>query len=117
MAIIWRRVSPAGEESLTSWEPSSHENLHQRFGAEIFVVTFKNNVADFEEFGNFFVFFVHDSVEDLVDWVEDVLNESTFGGSLGSALHPLFTFGIIKVITPETFHEFWDFDTEFLGVH
>jgi len=105
------------KEGVTSWQPGSHESLHEWLTLEVLVVTLQLDTSRDGKLGNLLVLLVHDSVEHSVDWVHDELDEGSLFGAVLLALHPLLGLSVEVVVAPESLHELGSLDLELLAVH
>jgi len=111
----WRRQVDGNhlEEGVASWEPGSHESLHEGLANEVLVVTLELDTGGEGKLGYLIGFLVHDGVEYTVDRVQDELDESTLVTTLG----PLLGLGVEVVVAPELLHELGSLSTKLLSVH
>merc|ERR1712076_325529 len=105
------------KEGIAGWEPRSHESLHERLALEGLVVTLELDTGGKSQLGNLLVLLVHDSVEHLVDRVEDELDKGTLLGAVLGGLDPLLGLGVEVPVAPELLHELRDVGLKLLGVH
>merc|ERR1711935_419254 len=105
------------QQSLASWQPVAHEALEHGLALEVLVVTLEGNTADLHDLGDLLVALLHDVLEGLVDWVQNPLDETALGCSVGRRLHPLLVLGVEEVVTPQMLHHLVQVDLELGGVH
>jgi len=113
----WKVDSNHLEKSLTSWKPVSHEALEKGLASEVLVVSLEGDAANSHDLVGFLHLFVHDGSEGFVDGIEDPLDETSLGSSLGHHFDPLLGLGVVESIAPEVLHHLVQIDVELGGVH
>lgn len=104
------------KQSITGWEPSAHDGLEERLAFGAFGIFGDFDVEFLKHFGVNVFFVGHDRFKKNGNGLENELAETTFGARR-FFLGPFFGLGIEKVFAPETFHEFFDGNAKFGGVH
>ena len=112
----WQVEGDHLEHSVSGWEPSTHESLHEWFSFEVLLVVGKLDSELLNKSGGLVLLDVHDGVEDHEDWVKNELVESTLA-VVGLGVAPLLGLEVEEAISPEVLHEFVDLNSELVGVH
>jgi len=102
------------QQSVSGWQPSLHDRLHQRLASWLDLVLVLGQDLDGELLDQLQVLLlseVHDRRDNLEDRVQHELDE-TAGVALGVGLCPLLLRWRVEVVAPEALHQLWHLDLE-----
>jgi hypothetical protein len=90
------------------------------FSGENSFFLFQLDVDTDQHFVDLFIFSVHDGVGQSDNWFHDEGTESSldwFSFFIVGILLPFLGFRVEIVISPKSFHHFWNIGVEFLGIN
>lgn len=133
----WQVENDHLQESISSWQELSHDDLEEGLSFEVLLVTLERDLELLEKKLGLFLLEVHDGSEDSEDWVEDEHVEGTLKSlsigisSLGGPLLGLWVEVVValdsmleviqlvikrEIAYPETVHHLSAINTELLSV-
>jgi hypothetical protein len=115
----WEMEDNHVQKGIGGWEELSHDDLHEGLSVAFLLLRGEVNLEGDEHLLVGVLLVIHDGLEELEDWVQNELAESTLKGLSGwrlVALEPLLGFWVEEMISPESLHKLLLWNSELGGV-